>query len=154
MNRLKKDEPVYYNGRFCHGVDDKRRMQVPAKWRPRKAGIELTLILWPVKSVGSCVRVLTPLQFARLVLALEELPNSDPHKVTLRRIIGGGSAQASLDRTGRICLPEDVARGAGLNDQAQLVGCINYFEIWNPELFDKVQAVDAVLAPDAFQLMG
>src|SRR3984957_4243371 len=151
MSDVKKDEPTYYNSRFLHGVDEKRRVQIPAKWLPQKAGMELTLVLWPRKDTGPCLRVLPPAQMSKLMQSIDEMPNSDPRKVVLKRIIGSGSAQASVDKTGRICLPDEMAREAGLKDEAMLVGLLDRFEIWNPERYEKVQATDAVLAPDAFK---
>jgi MraZ protein len=153
MTDAKKDEPIYYNSRFEHGVDEKRRVQIPAKWLPQRAGVELTLVLWPTESAGACVRVLPPLQMARLMQSIDEMANSDPRKVVLKRLIGSGSAQASVDKTGRICLPEEMARQAGIRDQAVLVGLLDRFEIWNPERYEKVQAADATLASEAFKLM-
>ena len=154
MSSISNIAPDYvYNSRFRHGVDEKRRVQIPAKWRPQKAGLELTLILWPQNNAGACVRVLPPAQMARLMQSIDEMPNSDPKKVVLKRLIGSWSAQASVDKAGRICLPDDMAREAGLKDEAILIGLLNRFEIWNPERYEKVQAADAVLAPDAFKLM-
>ncbi len=46
-----------------------------------------------------------------------------------------------------------MARGAGIKNDAVLVGLLDRFEIWNPERYEKVQAADAELAPDAFKLM-
>ena len=39
-------EPIYYNSIYRHGVDEKRRVQIPAKWRPARPEV-LTLVLWP-----------------------------------------------------------------------------------------------------------
>jgi MraZ protein len=153
MSGTKKDEPIYYNSRFQHGVDEKRRVQIPAKWLPHDAGVELTLVLWPNQNAGACVRVLPPGQMARLMQSIVEMPNTDPHKVVLKRIIGSGSAQANVDKTGRICLPEGMAREAGLKDDVMLVGLLDRFEIWNLERYKKVQAADAELAQEAFKLM-
>jgi MraZ protein len=153
MNSVKGKEPAYYNSRFRHGVDEKRRLQIPAKWRPGRPEVELTLILWPREGVGPCVRVLPPAQMAKLMQSIDEMPNSDPKKVVLKRIIGSGSAQATVDKAGRICLPDEMAREAGLAGEAMLVGLLDRFEIWNPERYEKVQAADAALAPDAFKLM-
>jgi MraZ protein len=153
MGSTKHLEPSYYNSRFHHGVDEKRRVQIPAKWRPQRAAVELTLILWPREGVGACVRVLPPSQMAKLMQSIDEMPNSDPKKVVLKRIIGSDSAQVSVDKAGRICLPEEMARGAGIKNDAVLIGLLDRFEIWNPERYEKVQAADAALAPDAFKLM-
>jgi MraZ protein len=153
MSDAKTDEPTYYNSCFRHGVDEKRRVQIPARWRPQKTGIELTLVLWPRETAGPCIRVLPPAQMSKLMQSIDDMPNSDPRKVVLKRIIGSGSAQAGVDKAGRICLPDEMAREAGLKDEAMLVGLLDRFEIWNPERYEKVQATDAVLAPDAFKLM-
>ena len=153
MSQSKHSEPTYYNSRFRHGVDEKRRLQIPSKWRPQKAGVELTVILWPREGVGPCIRVLPPAQMAKLMQSIDEMPNNDPKKVVLKRIIGSGSAQASVDKAGRICLPDEMARDASIKDEAVLVGLLDRFEIWNPDRYEKVQAADAALAPDAFKLM-
>jgi len=153
MGSAQKIEPSYYNSRFRHGVDEKRRVQIPAKWRPQRAAVELTLILWPREGVGPCVRVLPPAQMAKLVQDIDTMPNSDPKKVVLKRIIGSDSAQASVDKAGRICLPEEMAQVAGIKEEAVLVGLLDRFEIWDPDRYEKVKAADAALAPDAFKLM-
>jgi MraZ protein len=90
---------------------------------------------------------------AKLMQSIDEMPNSDPRKVVLKRNIGSGSAQASVDKTGRICLPEEMAREAGLKEEVMLVGLLDRFEIWNLERYKKIQAADAVLAQEAFKLM-
>src|SRR5436190_9564467 len=143
---------TYYNSLYRHGVDEKRRVQVPAKWRPAKAGIEFTLVLWPKAKEGPCLRVLPPQEMAELMRDIEAMPNSDPNKVVLKRFIGSESEQVALDKSGRICLPEKMAQSAGIVDEAVLVGLLDRFEIWNPERYERVKASDAVMAQEAFKL--
>ena len=146
-------ETTYYNSSYCHGVDDKRRIQIPAKWRPAKEGVEFTLILWPKSKEGPCLRVLPPQEMAELMRDIDAMPNGDPSKVVLKRFIGSESVQVALDKAGRICLPEEMAGAAGITDEAVLVGLLDRFEIWNPERFGKVRASDAVMAQEAFKMM-
>ena len=146
-------EQIYYNALYRHGVDEKRRVQIPAKWRPSEAGLELTLIFWPKSKEGPCLRVLPPKEMAQLMESIDAMPNSDPNKTVLKRFIGSESVQVSLDKAGRICLPEEMARNAGINDEAVLVGLLDRFEIWNPDRYEKVKASDAVMAQEAFKLM-
>ena len=154
MSSARTKEPTYYNSCYPHGVDEKRRVQIPAKWRPAEPGTELTVILWPQHNAGACLRVLPPSQMAKLNSDLDAMPNSDPNKVILKRYIGSGSEQVALDKAGRICLPEAMARAAGIKDKAVLVGLLDRFEIWNPDRYENVKAADAVLASEAFKLMG
>jgi MraZ protein len=153
MNDSKANEPAYYNSCYPHGVDEKRRVQIPAKWRPEEPGTELTVILWPQHVAGACLRVLPGSQMARMKADLDAMPNSDPKKNVLKRLIGSGSVQVTLDKAGRICLPEEMARAAGIKDEAMLVGLLDRFEIWNPARYENVKAADAVLASEAFKLM-
>ena len=146
-------QATYYNSLYRHGVDEKRRIQVPAKWRPARAGVEFTLVLWPKSKEGPCLRVLPPVEMAELMRDLDAMPNTDPNKVVLKRFIGSESVQVALDKSGRICLPEEMAKAVDIKDEAILVGLLDRFEIWNPERYQKVEASDAVMAQEAFKLM-
>jgi MraZ protein len=153
MSDARTKQPTYYNSRYRHGVDEKRRVQIPAKWRPENPGTELTIIVWPKHQAGVCLRVLPPEQMAKMKADIDVMPNSDERKVVLKRFIGGESVQVALDKAGRICLPEEMARAAGIKDEAMLVGLLDRFEIWNPDRHENVKAADAVHAPKAFEMM-
>lgn len=146
-------QPTYYNSLYRHGVDEKRRVQIPAKWRPAEEAVEFTMIVWPKSKEGPCLRVLPPEQMARLMKDIDAMPNSDPNKVVLKRFIGSESVQVALDKGGRICLPDEMAKAAGISGDAVLVGLLDRFEIWNPERYEKVRATDAVMAQEAFKMM-
>jgi MraZ protein len=146
-------EPTYYNSTYEHGVDEKRRLQIPAKWRPSKPNVEFTLIVWPKSKEGPCLRGLPPGQMAKTLREIDAMSNSDPSKVVLKRFIGSESVQVALDKAGRICLPDAMASAAGIKEKAMLVGLLDRFEIWNPERYEKVRASDAVMAQEAFKMM-
>jgi MraZ protein len=145
--------PIYYNSLYHHGVDEKRRVQIPAKWRPEELSTELTLVVWPKAKEGPCLRVLPPRQMALLARDIEAMPNADPNKGILKRIIGSKSVQVTLDKSGRICLPEEMAQAAGIGEQAVLVGLLDRYEIWNPERYARVTVSDEIMAQEAFKLM-
>ena len=144
---------IYYNSLFRHGVDAKRRVQVPAKWRPSRSDVEFTLIVWPKSVHGCCLRVLPPEQMNHLMADINAMSNDDPNKVVLKRFIGSESVQVPLDKAGRICLPEEMAKAAGVKKEAVLVGLLDRFEIWNPNRYAAVRGEDQVMAGAAFTLM-
>ena len=129
-------EPMYYNSLYRHGVDEKRRVQIPAKWRPA-SGDGVDAVLWPKAKEGPCLRVLPPQQMAELMRDIDAMPNSDPNKAVLKRFIGSESVQVTLDKAGRICLPEEMAKAAGITNEAVLVGLLDRFEIWSPSVTRK-----------------
>jgi MraZ protein len=59
----------------------------------------------------------------------------------------------TLDKAGRICVPEEMATSAGIAKEATLVGLLDRFEIWDPARYEKVKAADMVLAQEAFKRM-
>jgi MraZ protein len=142
-----------YNSTYRHGVDVKRRIQVPSMWRPEEPNTQFTLIVWPQRQEGPCLRVLPPKEMAELLASLDAMPNGDRNKTILKRIIGSESAQVTLDKAGRICVPEEMASAAGIEDEAMLVGLLDRFEVWNPLRYEKVKAADAVMAQEAFKMM-
>ncbi len=146
-------EPKYYNSCYRHGVDEKRRLQIPAKWRPANADFEFTLVLWPKYKEGACLRVLPPKKMAQLMSDLDAMPNDNPNKTVLKRIIGSESIQVVPDKAGRICLPEEMAKAAGITGEAMLVGLLDRFEIWSPERYARIKSSDDVSAPEAFKMM-
>jgi len=153
MSDEKTTGRTYYNSCYTHGIDEKRRLQIPAKWRPEQEGTELTVILWPKHQAGHCLRVLPPEEMDALMRDIDAMPNGDPNKVVLKRFIGSESVQVTLDKAGRIVLPEAMSRAAGIKDEAVLVGLLDRFEIWNPARYENVKAADAVVAHEAFKLM-
>ena len=145
--------PVYYNSVFRHGVDAKRRVQVPAKWRPASPDVEFTLVVWPKSAHGPCLRALPPEQMAKLMEDINGMSNDDPNKVVLKRFIGSESMQVALDKAGRICLPEAMASLAGITKEAVMVGLLDRFEIWSPDRYAEVRSDDQGMAGTAFSLM-
>jgi MraZ protein len=144
---------VYYNSIYRHGVDEKRRLQIPAKWRPTQENFEFTLILWPGIEGRRYILALPPEPLKTLVEKITSMPYSDPKADSLRRLLGKSSDQATLDKSGRICLSEAMAVGAAIEREAVLIGSWDRFEIWNPARYEAASMVDDALASEAFKLI-
>ena len=148
------NDAVYFSSVYRHGVDDKRRLQIPAKWRPKGEEAAFTLVLWKKdQSTGACLLALPPLLFAGLVARLTEMPFSDPKAEALRRLLGSNSDQVGVDKVGRMCLPEAMAQAAGISNEAVLVGMFDRFQIWSPDRHRAVSALDDQLSSEAYQLI-
>jgi MraZ protein len=144
---------TFYNSLYRHGVDEKRRVQIPSKWRSAEGEV-LTLILWPKGSVAdSCLLVLPPREWSGLVEKLRAMPFFEPRAQALRHLIGRKSDRVTLDKAGRICLPEGMAKAAGIGDEALMVGLVDRFEIWDPGRYEAASVVDDQLMTEAFQLI-
>ena len=148
------NKPIRYLSLFDHGVDDKRRVQIPAKWRPAELETEFTIILWPNGEMkDACLLVLPPAKMAALEQRLTAMSLSDPKTTALRRALGQKSASVTLDKAGRICLPEKMAEIVGIEKEAVLVGLVDSFEIWSPQRHAKARIADEALQDEAFKLI-
>ncbi|MEK7683818.1 MAG: transcriptional regulator MraZ [Verrucomicrobiota bacterium] len=153
MSTTDNNEPIY-NWTYRHGVDEKRRLQIPAKWRPASPEVRFTLIPWP-KGVQkeAFLAVFPPPVMNDLVQKLKAMPYSDSKAQALRRLLGGKSDTVVLDKVGRICLPEAMAKAAGIEAEAVLVGSVDRFEIWSPERHAAASEQDDSLSSEAFNLI-
>ena len=154
MSSNETNERISYKASYRHGVDEKRRVQIPAKWRPTQPDVRFHLMVWqPPGQQQACLLVLPPRAYGKLEEKLEAMSFSDPQAESLRRFLGELSDDVFLDKGGRICLPDSMAKAAGIAGEAVLVGLFDRFQIWNPEQYELVKASDAALAPHAQKLI-
>ena len=154
MTGASSSEVIFYRSVFRHGVDEKRRVMIPAKWRSSRPDDEYTLILWPNGGqADACLLVLPPARMLALAEKIAGMSSADPQAQSLRRLIGSKSAGATLDKGGRILIPDEMARKTEIENEAVLVGLVDRFEIWNPVRYESANAVDVALLPEAFKLI-
>ena len=160
MTTTSNNEVILYQSIYHHGIDDKRRVQIPAKWRPSSDDVEFMLILWPQGTLADVnLMVLPPARAAALLAKIQEMPTGDPAAMSLRRLLGSKSDSVKMDKAGRIMIPEVMAKKAGLDKEtgldreAVLVGLVDRFEIWNPDRYQKISQTDEALLSEAFKLI-
>ena len=144
-----------YNSRYDNVVDEKRRVQIPSKWRDGQGEVEFLVILWPNGGqMDSCLMVLPPVAAQRLKDKVNALDFGNPQAEALRRFLGRKSDTVRADKAGRITLPENMAKAAGLEKEVALVGMFDRFQVWNPKKYDgDVVAAEDALAAEAFKLI-
>ena len=136
---------LYFHEEFRHGIDESRRVMLPAKWRPKDPGVVFRVLPWPV-NVQECLLVLPPERWDLMVQKLKLNKMQDPRVAALERVLGGTSAALTLDKAGRLCLPENLAKAAALEREAVFVGRLDKFEIWSPARHKVSTIQDKILA--------
>jgi DNA-binding transcriptional regulator/RsmH inhibitor MraZ len=86
----------------------------------------------------------------RIRAKAQELPGAQ--RIAILRRIGSQGHQVTLDKAGRLSLPEDFCRQLKLSGDVTLSGAIETFEIWNTEEWNaahaSTKAVADALLPD------
>lgn len=139
-----------YSGRFRHVLDRSHRVSLPSKWRTPGSTNAFYIIQWPV-GVDRHLLVLPPERWGDMYGNLRKYSLSDPRTTALLRQIGSTHSFESLDKVGRLPLTEQLARSAGLGDEALLIGMLDRFEIWSPVRYAEVEEENRRLAAEAFQ---
>lgn len=129
---------VKFVGKVKHAVDAKGRLMIPSKYRAIIG--EQTLYILPGESGN--LTVYTEDSFDKLSNRIDEkLENAEDltceDEAAIRRWIAGAD-YVNLDPQGRILIGQEHRRLAGLGKEAFVCGALDHFEIWNPELWEKI----------------
>ena len=137
--------PVFM-GEFCHAIDGKNRITIPSAWR---FADEVELFLIP-SSTSKCLTVMPRAELDRIRAKAAALPG--PQRTAILRHIGAQGFQVTLDKSGRLSLPEDFCQQLKLSGDVTLSGAIETFEIWNTAEWNaahaSIKAVADALLPD------
>ncbi len=114
-------------GRFSHNLDAKGRLAIPAKFRGALAdGLVVT------RGIDRCLSVYPLTAWETLAARVSALSISDPDARQFKRMVFAEAMDEELDAQGRIVVPPELRRYAGIEREAIVVGMNTYVEIWDP----------------------
>jgi MraZ protein len=128
---------------YQNGVDRKGRVSVPASFRNEMAAHARQVVVVYVAPEGGYLYGWAYDDFVKLAAQIQRLPALSPTRARLARAILAAARPLNFDDTGRIGVPEDLLKQAGITDQAMFAGQGEYFTIWNPARYTAQQAADA-----------
>ena len=126
-------------GEYAHSIDDKGRLAIPARFRTLLSeGLVVT------RGYDHCIMGLAMEPWQKLADQVSDLPPGELHTRNLQRLLFSAAAEFTLDRQGRIVLPQNLRDYAHITgDEVVVVGVNKYFEIWSPERWrETVAALD------------
>jgi len=86
-----------------------------------------------------------------MLVKLKARSLSDPRVAALEQEIAENAVQVTLDKVGRICLPEELAKIARITSEAEFVGRLDKFEIWEPGARNAVRQQNKRLAAEVLK---
>lgn len=112
-------------GEHQHTLDEKGRIAVPAKFRPRLSnGAIIT------RGLDRCLFVFDSREWEVLAQKLIALPLAQANSRAFMRLMLAGASHSELDRQGRILVPDYLRDYASLKKEVVLAGLFNRLEIW------------------------
>lgn len=132
-------------GEHYNKIDEKGRLTVPVKFRD-KLGEEFVL----TRGFDGCLTLYPQEPWEIFTDKLMHLPATSPESRKLTRYFVAGAVICTLDKQGRILVPENLRKDAGLVREVVLAGALDHVEIWsetkwkadndfsNPETVDEI----------------
>lgn len=115
-------------GEYAYSIDEKKRVAIPAKFR-RELGKKAII----TRGLDNCLVVYPVLVWQKLANRLQELPASRGDARGFVRLLLSGAMDLSLDKLGRILVPDYLKDYASLNKNVAIIGMGNRIEIWDDQ---------------------
>jgi MraZ protein len=136
-------------GEYKHSIDDKGRLAIPVKFREDLAkgavvtrGLDSTLFLFPLE------------EWDKLASKLSSLPLGQSNSRAFSRLMLAGAMDVSLDKQGRLVLPEYLRDYASLKKQVVVAGLFNRLEIWDEDIWQKYKTAMEEEVGDIAEKLG
>lgn len=122
-------------GKYSHSFDAKGRLIVPSKFREEIGERKLVVSPWWEEDLT----VFPEDEFKAYIDSLSGLQGS-PEKIRrIKRFLLSNAEECKLDTQGRILIGKDLRKFAKLEKDVVITGNMQYFEVWNPDTWSKVE---------------
>ncbi len=120
-------------------LDTKGRISVPATFRASVAAEKFAGIVLYRSFTHNCIEGVSMSRMEAMAAATDKMGVFDAELDDLTAMLFADARQLAFDVTGRVVIPADLLRHAGITDTAVFVGRGNSFQIWNPDAFRAAQ---------------
>jgi len=139
-------------GEYQHHLDDKGRLALPVKFRNEL--VEGAIV---TRGLDNCLFVFSKSSWLELAEKLAKLPLGQGNSRAFSRLMLAGAMDVSLDKQGRIVVPDYLRKYAGLNKTVVVAGLYNRLEIWSEETWNNYKDLtekDALKIAEAMGELG
>lgn len=113
-------------GEYSHNLDEKGRVAVPKKFRlDLKQGAIVT------RGLDNCLFLYTKKEWQKLAEKLANLPFAQANTRAFARLMLAGAMDMTIDKQGRIILPDYLRQYAGLKKEITVAGLYSRLELWD-----------------------
>jgi MraZ protein len=126
-------KPRLFSGEFRPGLDEKKRLTIPSRWRTGSLE-ELFIIKSPKKG---CLSAMPQEVLQAMSQKAAALSHTVADHQAFRDQLFTNAVICSVDSQGRMVLPEELCKFAGIKKEAVLTGGEDKFDIWSPETWQR-----------------
>lgn len=143
---MRRGAETLFLGSYVNKIDAKGRLATPARFR-RVLDLEKGAAIFCIPSTEEpCLECGGADYIETLMASITALDPFSKERRSLERTVTAKITEVSLDKEGRVVLPQALRDHARLNGEALFAGIGHSFQIWNPEEFGKVLAEEEKIA--------
>jgi MraZ protein len=125
------DRPLF-TGSVDHGLDDKGRLVVPARFRERLgAGFFMT-----IAEPDGCLALYPASTWAEVCAKLDAAPEKDAEFRAFRRHLFAHTEEVSCDPQGRVVIPATLRAWAAIHKDVLSIGALDHVEVWAKDRYE------------------
>jgi MraZ protein len=132
-----------FKGSYTYSVDEKGRVNLPAKLR-KSVSPEANDTFVLTRGFEGCLVVYPLDEWNKVESTLRNLSSYDPeHRLIVRATLDLAS-ECQLDAQARISIPQELRDYAGIQNEVRVIGALDKIEIWNPKTYDEYRNKNAM----------
>lgn len=126
-----------FRGRFEHTIDSKGRLSIPSRFRETlNERYDARLV---VTNYDGCLIAYPHAEWQKLEERISTLPEFKRDTRAFLRFFYSSATDCSIDRLGRILIPQPLRDYAKLEKDVVLIGALKIVEIWSKDVWDKAE---------------
>ncbi|MFA6456303.1 MAG: division/cell wall cluster transcriptional repressor MraZ [Bacteroidota bacterium] len=125
-----------FKGSFHYTIDNKGRINIPAKMRKNLAP-EANNSFVVTRGFESCIFVYPNDEWAKREAEIGSLQQTNPQDRLFTRLLLQYATDVELDGQYRIVLPKELIQYAHIENDVVILGVFDRIEVWNPDEYKK-----------------
>ncbi len=124
-------------GESTHSLDAKSRVVVPRRFLDElRSGKEEKTPVMLTRGFERCLFLFPEASFASALERMKLQAFGGEELRRMQRLFFSNAQRCSIDKAGRLLIPDKLRRVAGLEDEVVLVGCADRAEIWSKKAWE------------------
>ncbi len=113
-------------GEYTHKIDDKKRLTLPKSF-VKELGTELVL----TRGLDKSLFLYPKEEWKKVVERIKEMSFTQKDARAFSRFMLAGATEVTLDKSGRVLIPDHLKKFANLKNNVVLAGVSDRVEIWD-----------------------
>ena len=122
-------------GSYSAKIDAKGRLKIPNAFRGLVEGQNRGTAVYVTSLTGDSVRIYPMSVWAAVEERLSRMPSTHPARLKFLDRVNYYGQVSEFDVQGRVLIPARLRDGAGMTGDVDVLGLVDYLDVWNHERF-------------------